>query len=81
MTADEALKKKVIDIISPDIPTLLSEIDGKEVKLSGKSARLETAGANTQRLEMSLRQKVSEYSKHPRHSVSASLPRFARNIP
>ena len=58
VTADEALKKKVIDIISPDIPTLLSEIDGKEVKLSGKSARLETAGAKTQRLEMSLRQKV-----------------------
>ena len=58
VTADEALKKKVIDIISPDIPTLLSEIDGKEVKLSGKSARLETAGASTQRLEMSLRQKV-----------------------
>lgn len=58
VTADEALKKKVIDIISPDIPSLLSEIDGKEVKLSGKSARLETAGAQTQRLEMSLRQKV-----------------------
>lgn len=58
VTADEALKKNVIDIISPDIPSLLSEIDGKEVKLSGKSARLETAGARTQRLEMSLRQKV-----------------------
>ena len=58
VTADEALRKKVIDIISPDIPTLLSEIDGKEIKLSGKSVRLETAGAETQRLEMSLRQKV-----------------------
>ena len=58
VTADEALKKKVIDIISPDIPSLLSEIDGKEIKLSGQSARLETAGAKPQRLEMSLRQKV-----------------------
>lgn len=58
VTADEALKKNVIDIISPDIPTLLSEIDGKEVKASGQSVRLETAGAKTQRLEMSLRQKV-----------------------
>lgn len=58
VTADEALKKKVIDIISPDIPSLLSEIDGKEVKASGQSVRLETAGAKTQRLEMSLRQKV-----------------------
>lgn len=56
--ADEALKKKVIDIISPDIPSLLSEIDGKEVKASGRSVRLETTGAKTQRLEMSLRQKV-----------------------
>lgn len=58
VTADEALSKNVIDIISPDIPSLLSEIDGKEVKASGQSVRLETAGASTQRLEMSLRQKV-----------------------
>lgn len=58
VTADEALKKKVVDIISPDIPSLLSEIDGKEVKVGGKSTRLETAGARTERLEMSLRQKV-----------------------
>lgn len=58
ITADEALRKKVVDIISPDIPSLLSEIDGTEVKISGKSARLKTAGARTERLEMSLRQKV-----------------------
>ena len=58
VTADEALSKKVVDIISPDIPTLLSEIDGRDVKVGGKSVRLETAGAHTQRLEMSLRQKV-----------------------
>ena len=58
VTADEALKKNVIDIISPDITSLLSEIDGREIKTSGKSVRLETADASTQRLEMSLRQKV-----------------------
>ena len=58
VTADEALKKKVVDIISPDIPTLLSEIDGREIKVNDRSVRLETAGAKTQRLEMSLRQKV-----------------------
>ena len=58
VTADEALSKKVVDIISPDIPTLLSEIDGRDVKVNGRSVRLETAGAHTQRLEMSLRQKV-----------------------
>ena len=58
VTADEALKKKVVDIISPDIPTLLSEIDGRDVKVNDRSVRLETAGATTQRLEMSLRQKV-----------------------
>ncbi len=58
VTADEALSKKVVDIISPDIPTLLSEIDGRDVKVNDRSVRLETAGAHTQRLEMSLRQKV-----------------------
>ncbi len=58
VTADEALSEKVVDIISPDIPTLLSEIDGRDVKINDRSVRLETAGAHTQRLEMSLRQKV-----------------------
>ena len=58
VTADEALSKKVVDIISPDIPTLLSEIDGRDVKINDRSVRLKTAGAHTQRLEMSLRQKV-----------------------
>ncbi len=58
VTADEALRNKVVDIISPDIPSLLSEIDGKEVKIGDRNVSLETAGARTQRLEMSLRQKV-----------------------
>lgn len=58
ITADEALSKNVIDIISPDIPSLLSGIDGREIKANGRSVRLETAGAKTQRIEMSLRQKV-----------------------
>ncbi|MCY3986123.1 MAG: nodulation protein NfeD [Candidatus Dadabacteria bacterium] len=58
ITADEALKKKVIDIISPDIPSLLSEIDGMEVKIGEKNVRLKTAGVPKQHLEMSLRQKI-----------------------
>ena len=37
VTADEALSKKVVDIISPDIPTLLSEIDGRDVKVNDRS--------------------------------------------
>ncbi len=65
VTADEALSKNVIDIISPDIASLLSEIDGREVKVSGRTVRLETGGASTQRLEMSLRQKVVDILSTP----------------
>jgi len=42
LTADEALHMNVIDLISPDLPTLLRTIDGRKVKLRGFT--LHTAG-------------------------------------
>ena len=58
ITADEALEKNVIDIISPDVSSLLSSIGGKTVKVGEKTARLETSGARIHRLKMTARQKV-----------------------
>ncbi len=42
LTADEALRMHVVDLVSPDLPTLLRTIDGRTVKLRGFT--LHTAG-------------------------------------
>ncbi len=58
ITAGEALEKKVIDLVSPDVASLLSAIDGRKVSVAGRDASLRTAGARASRVEMNLRQKV-----------------------
>jgi membrane-bound serine protease (ClpP class) len=44
LPADEALEAGVVDLVATDIPDLLRQIDGREVKLRTKSLRLATAG-------------------------------------
>src|SRR5215475_6446959 len=44
LPASEALKLHVIDIIADDVPDLLRKIDGRTVKVAGKTERLATAG-------------------------------------
>jgi membrane-bound serine protease (ClpP class) len=45
LPADEALKKKVIDLIAPDVPALLRAVDGKTVEAAGAKRTLHVAGA------------------------------------
>lgn len=46
ITADRALELGVIDIMAPDLDTLLNDIDGREVTLAnGQAVTLSTAGA------------------------------------
>lgn len=52
LPARDALERNVIDVIAPDLPTLLNQIDGRETK--PKMLMLETAGAKVDRVEMSL---------------------------
>lgn len=52
LTARDALQRNVIDVIAPDLPALLNQIDGRETK--PKLLMLETAGAQVERVEMSL---------------------------
>jgi membrane-bound serine protease (ClpP class) len=52
LPAREALQRNVIDVIAPDLPALLNQIDGRETK--PKMFMLETAGAQVERVEMSL---------------------------
>jgi membrane-bound serine protease (ClpP class) len=45
LSAQEALKLKVIDLIADDIPQLLKQLDGRKVPVLGRDARLATADA------------------------------------
>ncbi|HYY60482.1 MAG TPA: nodulation protein NfeD [Burkholderiales bacterium] len=43
LPADEALKKKVIDLIAPDVPALLRAVDGRTVEAAGAKRTLHVA--------------------------------------
>ncbi len=58
VTAEEALKLKVIDVIATDVTDLLAKIDGREVKLASGNRVLKTKGAELNRKEMGFREKV-----------------------
>ncbi len=45
VTADEASALGVIDLIAPDLPTLLDQIDGRTVRLETGTVTLQTRGA------------------------------------
>ena len=58
VTAEEALKLKVIDLVAEDLDRLLEKIDGREVKLASGTRVLKTKGAEINRREMGFREKV-----------------------
>jgi len=58
VTAEEALRLKVIDIMADDLKQLLEKIDGREVKLATGPRVLKTKGAELNRKEMGFREKV-----------------------
>lgn len=58
VTAEEALKLKVIDLVTEDLKQLLEKIDGREVKLASGPRVLKTKGAEINRREMGFREKV-----------------------
>jgi membrane-bound serine protease (ClpP class) len=61
ITAEKALELNVIEIIAKDLPDLLKQLDGREV--AGKT--LKTAGAETNRLPMTLRERVFQMVWRP----------------
>jgi membrane-bound serine protease (ClpP class) len=52
----EALEQNVVDVVAPDLPTLLDEIDGTTVEPKGLV--LNTAGAAVDQVEMSLWKRI-----------------------
>ncbi|MGP8153132.1 MAG: NfeD family protein [Smithella sp.] len=58
ITAEEALKLKVIDFVAPNIEKLLAEIDQKEVNLAGGKKKLSTKNAVINYKKMGTRQSI-----------------------
>jgi membrane-bound serine protease (ClpP class) len=52
ITADEAKQQNVIDVVAPDLPTLLNDVDGRKVQTSSGVVTLATAGADIQAQDM-----------------------------
>ena len=52
--ADEALRDRVVDVVAPDLGSLLRQVDGREVQLAVGRVTLRTADARPVNLEMNL---------------------------
>lgn len=65
VTANEALEKNIVDLISPDIDSLLSEVDGMNVKIDSSEKTIQTSNANIEKLEMNLKQKIIDVLSTP----------------
>jgi membrane-bound serine protease (ClpP class) len=61
VTAEKALELKVIDLISPDVPDLLKQIDGREV--NGKTVK--TAGARVTAIPIAARERLFQLLWRP----------------
>jgi len=64
-TGEEALKMKVIDIVSKDLNTLLSDVDGKKVRTVMGEKVLKTAKAKVMREELGVRHKILNLISDP----------------
>jgi len=58
LSADEALKLKVIDLIAKDVPDLLERLEGRKVNVAGIDRKLDTADAPTIAIEPDWRSRV-----------------------
>ncbi len=58
ITAEEALRRRVIDVVAPDVPALLALLDGKVVPLPAGRKTLQTQGAVLKDKPMGTRQRI-----------------------
>ncbi|MGH8242791.1 MAG: NfeD family protein [Steroidobacteraceae bacterium] len=65
ITANEALKRGVIDLVADDLPGLLRALDGREVALPTGKRRLKSAGLVIERVEMNWRTSLLAVLTHP----------------
>jgi len=64
-TENEALGKKVIDLVSKDLDSLLRDVNGRTVQTADGDKTLNTAGATVVREEMGMRHKILNFISDP----------------
>jgi len=65
ITAKEALKLKVIDLVARDLQELLEKLDGRTVEKEGLKFSLKTRGVEVRQLEMGWRHKILTALSNP----------------
>ncbi|HYA92918.1 MAG TPA: nodulation protein NfeD [Thermodesulfobacteriota bacterium] len=65
ISEEEAIKLNVVDLIAPDIPTLLDKIDGRVIKFDGVTRTLHTKGVQPQTIQMSWRDRLLDIISNP----------------
>lgn len=65
LTADEALREKVVDVVAADIPDLLAQIDGRRVRVRGAEVSLATRGAAVETVLPDWRQRLLSVIANP----------------
>jgi len=65
ITEGEALKLKVIDLVAPDLDSLLAKIDGRKVKIDSQTKVVATKGVNVNRRQMGWRYRFLDIISNP----------------
>ncbi len=65
VTADEALKANVIDVVADNVDSLLAQVNNKVVDGAGKKVTLKTEGARIHALEMPFKYKFLSFVSDP----------------
>ena len=65
LTETEALKNNVIDLIAPDIPSLVKALDGRTVEVLIGKRRMKTEGAVVEKMTMGFRDKLLDIVSNP----------------
>ncbi len=65
LSADEALKKKVIDVIAKDLNELVSKIDGKKIKKLGKTITIKSKNQSMEKVDLTFREKILTILANP----------------
>jgi membrane-bound serine protease (ClpP class) len=65
ITADQALKKKVVDVIAPSRQALMAAIHGREVKVRDSIVQLDTADPEFHEIEMTAEQRFYFFLSQP----------------
>ncbi len=65
VTAEEAVRLKVVDLTAPDVPALLAAIDGRRVGAGAAARTLRTAGAGIEDHQPTVRQRLLGFLADP----------------